>query len=90
MSKVNCWEFRKCGREPGGVNADALGVCAASTENAYHERNGGFMAGRYCWRVAGTQCETTADSDYASRMGNCMHCEFYLKVKAEEDDAFRR
>jgi len=21
-SKLNCWEFEKCGREPGGVNAE--------------------------------------------------------------------
>jgi len=32
--KKNCWEFMKCGREPGGVNAIELGVCRAATETS--------------------------------------------------------
>jgi hypothetical protein len=27
--KVNCWEFKKCGRESQGPNAAELGVCPA-------------------------------------------------------------
>ncbi|MGD0283853.1 MAG: two-CW domain-containing protein, partial [Dissulfurispiraceae bacterium] len=26
---MNCWEFKKCGREMGGVNIEQLGVCPA-------------------------------------------------------------
>jgi hypothetical protein len=28
--KLNCWEVKKCGREPGGVKVKELGVCPAS------------------------------------------------------------
>ena len=28
---MNCWEFFRCGREPGGKNAEKLGVCPAAT-----------------------------------------------------------
>jgi len=24
---LNCWEFKKCGREPGGEKASELGIC---------------------------------------------------------------
>lgn len=32
MSRTNCWEYFKCGREPGGSKVDELGVCPAATE----------------------------------------------------------
>ncbi|MES9961925.1 MAG: two-CW domain-containing protein [Candidatus Sedimenticola sp. 20ELBAFRAG] len=31
-SPVNCWEFFKCGREPGGDNASSLGICPTATQ----------------------------------------------------------
>jgi len=33
MKKYNCWEFKKCGREPGGEKADRLGICPAVNPN---------------------------------------------------------
>ena len=27
--KLNCWEFKKCGREPGGTNASQRETCPA-------------------------------------------------------------
>lgn len=30
--RQNCWEFKKCGREPGGAKASELGVCPAATD----------------------------------------------------------
>ncbi len=32
MGKLNCWEFRKCGREPGGIKVHESGVCPAPLE----------------------------------------------------------
>ncbi len=32
MGKLNCWDFKKCGRQSGGEKAHELGVCPASTE----------------------------------------------------------
>ncbi len=29
---MNCWEHKKCGREPGGFGAREHGVCPASTK----------------------------------------------------------
>jgi len=28
--KLNCWEFKKCGRQPGGPKVAELGVCPAT------------------------------------------------------------
>ncbi len=42
---MNCWEFRKCGREEGGAKASELGVCPAYPDN-----------GQDYARVAGTLC----------------------------------
>jgi len=33
MASVNCWEFKKCGREPNGLKAIELGICPASIES---------------------------------------------------------
>lgn len=30
--KLNCWEFKKCGRELGGAHVHDLGVCPATEE----------------------------------------------------------
>jgi len=30
---MNCWEFKKCGREESGFSAKELGVCQAYPDN---------------------------------------------------------
>jgi hypothetical protein len=82
MSKQNCWEFEKCGREPGGAHAKDHGVCPAATSGSGH--NGGLHAGRNCWVVAGTFCKGTVQGTYASKLPECMECDFYKLVKNEE------
>jgi len=52
--KLNCWDFKKCGREPDGENIAECGVCPAATE-------GGDNGGRACWVVAGTSCKGGAE-----------------------------
>ena len=44
--KLNCWEFMKCGRQPGGEKVDELGVCPASIEPRTDGTNSGKMGGR--------------------------------------------
>ncbi len=44
--KINCWEFMKCGREPGGARASELGTCVAATDSSYGGINAGKNAGR--------------------------------------------
>ena len=63
---MNCWEFKKCGRENGGVNARELGECPAIPEH-----------GKHCARVAGTMCGGEVQGSFATKLHNCMKCDFY-------------
>ncbi|GBD98556.1 hypothetical protein BMS3Abin07_00576 [bacterium BMS3Abin07] len=54
--KRNCWEFKGCGREPGGKNAEGLGVCPAATYERLDGIHRGKNGGRVCWIIAGTMC----------------------------------
>jgi hypothetical protein len=86
--KVNCWEFKKCGRQTGGSEAGQLGVCPAAVEDSYNGINGGMNAGRYCWRVAGTYCGGEVTGIWAQRILTCLKCDFYALVKSEESGRF--
>jgi hypothetical protein len=86
--KKNCWQFKGCGRQPGGPRVDELGVCPASTDESSNGRNGGINAGRYCWRVAGTLCDGEIQGTWARRILNCSECDFLMHVKEEEGDSF--
>ena len=83
--KQNCWEFKKCGREPGGKKAAELGVCPASTEKELNGVHGGKGAGRACWAVAGSLCGGKIQGTYAQKLTNCWRCEFMNTVKKEEE-----
>lgn len=87
MTRQNCWEFKKCGRQPGGVKAAELGVCPASTEKHADKINGGQFGGRACWALTGTLCGGKVQGTYATKLGNCMQCEFFKLVKQEEGAA---
>ena len=69
----NCWEFKQCGREQGGANAEALGVCPAWPDH-----------GEDCWFVAGTLCGGQVQGTYADKLGSCRKCEFYEKKMSGE------
>ena len=32
MKKVNCWEFKRCERTPGGKKEEELGICPVTME----------------------------------------------------------
>ena len=84
MNKVNCWEFKKCGREPGGSKSGELGLCPASVEKRLDGIHGGTNAGRACWVVAGSFCEGEVQGIYANKIESCRKCDFFLKVDEEE------
>jgi hypothetical protein len=86
--KQNCWEYFKCGREPGGERADKLGVCPASQERKLNGIHGGKNGGRACWVVAGTNCERENKGNSAKKEATCTACEFYQLVKDEEHSLF--
>ncbi|MBC8413317.1 MAG: hypothetical protein ISR96_08940 [Nitrospira sp.] len=88
MSKINCWEFKNCGREPEGKRAAELGICPASEDNSAIGINSGIYAGRICWVVAGTFCGGYVEGDSARKMSSCLACDFFLMVKEEESNNF--
>ncbi len=82
--KLNCWEFKRCGREPGGTRAGELGVCPAAEHTPAHGLNGGINGGRICWAVAGTLCDGVVQGTFAYKRISCMTCDVYITVKEEE------
>ena len=85
MEKLNCWEFKKCGRQPGGHRVSELGVCPAATEKLLDGSHGGRNAGRACWVVAGSLCGGKIQGTYAQKLHNCWRCDFMARVKQEEE-----
>ncbi len=84
MKKQNCWEFKKCGREPGGEKVGELGVCPAATDVSCNGLNSGDNGGRICWAVTGTFCGGEVQGSFAQKQLSCMACDFFKKVKEEE------
>jgi hypothetical protein len=83
--KKNCWEVKKCGREPGGSKASELGICPVATDSQLSGAHDGKNAGRACWVVAGTLCGGKVQGTYANKLHNCWRCEFMNMVKQEEE-----
>ncbi len=86
--RANCWEIKQCGREPGGVNVTALGVCPAATEMPAHGFNGGECGGRICWAIGGTFCGGIVQGSSAQKIASCMLCPFFKQVRQEEGEHF--
>ncbi|MCI5207809.1 MAG: hypothetical protein D3910_03235, partial [Candidatus Electrothrix sp. ATG2] len=74
--KLNCWEYKKCGREPGGHNASELGVCpvpVASKGKGIHQGENG---GRCCWVIAGSLCNGEQQGTFSQKYKSCHKCDF--------------
>ena len=82
--KLNCWEFKQCGREPGGKNCDKDGVCPAAADQTFNFFNHGLNSGRACWLVAGTFCDNNVAGTFADKIDSCRDCDFYKKVQNDE------
>lgn len=89
MLKMNCWEFRLCGREVGGDRVAQLGICPAASDPRLDGVHGGKNAGRACWVVAGTFCGGEVQGSFAQKMSNCLSCDFYSNVRDEEQGHFK-
>ncbi len=83
--KVNCWEHKKCGRQPGGEKVAQLGVCPVTTFTELNGAHGGKNAGRACWAIAGSLCGGKIQGTYAQKLNNCWRCDFMNSVKREEE-----
>ena len=80
---INCWEFMDCGREPRGARVDELGICPTTIDLTLNGAHGGKSAGRACWVVAGTYCDSLVQGTYARKISSCKLCDFYIHVKNE-------
>jgi hypothetical protein len=89
MVKINCWEYKKCGREPEGEKVVELGECPATVETRLNGVHGGTNAGRACWALVGTKCGGKVEGTYAKKYGNCCVCDFFNKVIAEEGTDYK-
>ncbi len=89
MRKLNCWEFKKCGREPGGGHMHDLGICPVTTSERLNGMHGGTNAGRACWFIVGTFCNGDLQGTYAKKYKACIYCDFYKIVKEEEYSRFQ-
>ena len=87
--KKNCWEYKKCGRQPEGLNVVQLGVCPAAIEESLDGVHDGTNAGRACWVVAGTLCGGTVQGTFGAKYKSCEQCDFYLMTRTEERGNFR-
>lgn len=88
--KLNCWEFKKCGREPGGAHVSDLGTCRAAVDQKWNGKNNGINAGRTCWTVVGTFCGGPVQGTFAQKMETCVGCDFLKLVREEEGIASRK
>ena len=65
-SRLNCWEFKECGREAGGTKARELGICPAYPNHGHN-----------CAAIAGTLCGGKVQGSFAAKLSNCQKCEFF-------------
>jgi hypothetical protein len=70
MYRAKCWEYKKCGREEGGIKASELGVCPAYPDH-----------GRACWRTVGTLCDGEVQGTFAKAIDSCTNCTWYKNVR---------
>lgn len=88
MKKLNCWEYMRCGRNPGGSMVEDLGLCPASTENRLNGINSGKNGGRACWALTGTLCGNRIQGTFANKLGDCQQCNFFQQVQEEEANRY--
>ncbi len=87
--KKNCWEYKKCGRQPQGLSVLQLGVCPAAVEDRLDDVHDGTNAGRACWVVAGTLCGGSVQGSFGAKYKSCEQCDFYQMVRTEERGGFQ-
>ncbi len=85
MKKLNCWEYMRCERQPGGRKAGELGICPVTVNEELDGAHGGIAAGRACWAVVGSFCGGKIQGTYAEKLKDCTKCEFMALVKSEEE-----
>jgi hypothetical protein len=85
----NCWEIKNCCRQNPSDRDIIRGVCPAALDTTFDGINRGKNGGRICWYVAGTLCGGQKQGTFADKQLSCLSCDFYLRIKKEEGEAFR-
>lgn len=88
MTRMNCWDFFDCGREPGGKKINELGECPAAAVDDLNGINDGKNGGRSCWAIAGTMCGGEVQGSYAQKLGNCLKCDFHAFVRGQQKENY--
>ncbi|OEU58954.1 MAG: hypothetical protein BA862_12095, partial [Desulfobulbaceae bacterium S3730MH12] len=71
-TRLNCWEYKQCGREQNGERTAELGVCPAALDVSFDGINRGKNGGRVCWAIAGTFCEGKLQGAFADKRNSCV------------------
>jgi hypothetical protein len=87
--KLNCWEFKGCGREPGGEKVSLYGICTAAIDEGADGIHNGKNGGRCCWVVATTDSAEGTLGCYFGEFIKCRECDFYKIVKADTELLFK-
>ncbi|MBS1113079.1 MAG: hypothetical protein H6Q92_842 [Nitrospirae bacterium] len=88
MKKLNCWEFKKCGRQFGGEKVSELGLCPVVIEISLEGTHDGESGGRACWVLEGTICKGYIHGNFIEKQRECEKCDFYEYVKQQEGNNF--
>ena len=88
MANQNCWEFKQCGREPGGSKSADKGVCPAASLPQASGFLGGRNGGRACAYIAGTLCGGQVQGEFAQKIRACFDCDFYRTLQRDHGAEF--
>jgi len=86
MGKLNCWEFKKCGSLNDRESRENFRKCLVPGMTMYDGVHGGKNAGRVCWLIPDTRCDSELQSTFANKLKHCSGCDFYKLVEKEEGD----
>lgn len=85
--KLNCWEFKKCGREPGGRNIAQYGICSIPVAVDSDGMNDGKNGGRACWLWRESACGDIMRKCSVEEIRECRECDFYKSVSETHDNS---
>ncbi len=83
MGKLNCWNYKKCGRYPGGPKEKEFGTCPATTIKEADGYLGGRNGGRACMYIAGTFCGGVVQGTAKDKEKNCGGCDYFKMLKKQ-------
>lgn len=69
---MRCYEFTKCGHEPGGAHASD-GICPGSRATT-----------QSCWAVINTLCHDSVQTQFREKLAVCLKCPFFVRVIREQ------